>query len=55
MNALIQASRFTPQEVRMPVLRKFFRQRRRNDEQTEPGERSRAERDGELAAARAHD
>ena len=41
MNALVQASRFAPQELRMPVLRKVFRQRKRNDEQTEPEEQSR--------------
>ena len=28
MSALVQASRFTPQEVRMPILGRFFRQRR---------------------------
>ena len=55
MNALVQASRFTPQEVRMPVLRKFFRQRRRNDEQTETEEQSRFARDGAPAAARSYD
>jgi len=54
MNALMQASRLTPQEVRMPVLRRFFRQRRRNDEQTEREEQSRfgAEREREGSAPR---
>ena len=49
MSAIIQATKLTPQEVRLPILGRFFRQRR-TAQQQEPEEVSRFERGGDPAA-----